>query len=886
MLNFKMALYLIDGSSYVYRAFHAIRGLTDSKGRPTNAIFGFTNTLLKIIRERKPSGIAVAFDSPVPTERHRLFEAYKAHRPKTPDELIEQMPAIRKTVEAMKIEVFETPGYEADDVLATIAEKASAEGAEVYIVTGDKDMLQLISGSVKVYDPIKDRVLDEAYVEEKFGVPPRRVVEFMALTGDAVDNIPGVKGIGEKTAKELLTGFGSLEELLSNTGRIKKERTRKLIEENLDAARLSRKLAEIDRHVPIEINLRDFAVKEPDWDALMGLFRDFEFTSLMKYIPGGLPSGRHYEAVLSTERLSSILKGIKDELSIDTEATDKDPMRAEIVGFSICSGKDEAFYIPLSHNYMGAPRQMEKDEAIALIRPLLEDEALPKIGHNIKYDMMLLKKYGMDFKGPLYDTMVASYLLNPLRANHSLDNISLEYLSRKKKTFAEVAGKEGFSSVIMDDARDYACDDASLTMDLKEELFGRLRDEELEGLYFNIEMPLIRVLASMEEAGMKIDAGKLKDISVKLEGRLASLTKRIYFLAGEEFNINSPKQLGRVLFETMGLKPGKKKKTGYSTDISVLEELSASHELPREILNWRTLYKLKNTYVDVLPALINPATGRVHTSFNQTVTATGRLSSSEPNLQNIPIRGEWGKEIREAFISEKGFCLISSDYSQIELRVLAHISGDEALLNAFRSDMDIHSRTASDIFGVAEKDVNEDMRRAAKGVNFGIIYGISPFGLGEALGVSQEEASDYIKRYFEKHPGVKAYMDETLRQAKEAGFVKTLFGRKRKIPELKSPKTRSSGERLALNSPIQGTAADIIKIAMINIHNSLHGMRARMILQVHDELLFEAPDEETEYVMKIVTKEMEGVKIPLPGGGLPVPLKVEIGRGKNWAEAH
>jgi DNA polymerase-1 len=879
-----MNLYLIDGNSYVYRAFYAIRGLSDSKGRPTNAIYGFTNMLLKIIRERKPDALVVSFDSPHPTERHMLFEEYKAHRPETPDELTQQMPHIRKIIGALRIKTFEMPGYEADDILATLAEKASKEGMEVFIVTADKDMLQILHDSIKIYDPMKDRILDESYVKDKFGVPPSRITEFMALVGDAVDNIPGVKGIGEKTAKELLSEFKALDELIEHPERIKKERLRKLITENIDAIKLSRRLAEINRQVPLEIDLKEFFLKEPDWQMLLSLFKDFEFSSLMKLIPGTPASENHYETVLELNKLKEYLSSVKEEFSFDTETTGKDPIRDSIVGFSICTEKGRAVYVPLMHAYEGAPRQINKKDAIGAIKPLLEDDSIAKIGHNLKYDMLIFKKEGISTKGRLYDTMVASYLLNPLRADHSLENVSLECLSRKKKTFMEVAGKGGFQSVQIPQATEYACDDAELAFELKELLFERLKNEELESVYFDIEMPLIYVLAEMEEAGVKIDAEKLNAISKELDRELDAHKKRIYFLAGGEFNINSPKQLGRVLFETLGLKPGKKKKTGYSTDMSVLEELAKTHELPGEILNWRSLYKLKTTYVDALPALVNPTTGRLHTSFNQTVTATGRLSSSEPNLQNIPVRGHWGKMIREAFTAEEGCLLISADYSQIELRILAHLSRDEALVDSFRRDIDVHSRTASEIFDVPVDKVTSDMRRIAKTVNFGVVYGITPFGLSDTLNVSREEAEKYIEHYFQKHAGVKAYIEGVLSEAREKGYVKTIYGRKRPVPELKSKNanTRLLGERLAVNSPIQGTAADIIKLAMINIAKRLKDLRmkTRMILQVHDELLFESPEEEAQQVMELVKEQMQ------KAAELSVPLKVDIGCGKNWAEAH
>jgi DNA polymerase-1 len=879
-----MALYLIDGNSYVYRAFYAIRGLTDSRGRPTNAVYGFTNMLLRIVRERKPDRLVISFDTPEPTERHRLFEEYKAHRPETPKELIAQLPGIKRMVDAFGIRSIEMPGYEADDVIATLAERAAGKGEDVYIVTGDKDMLQLVGGRIKVYDTMKDKEYDEEAVAERFGVPPRRVTEYMALVGDAVDNIPGVKGIGEKTAKELLGQFGSLDEMLAHADRIKKPRLRKLVTEGVDNMKLSHRLAEINREVPLELGDEDFRVREPDWQALLELFREFEFSSLMRLIPSGPPSDVSYEAVLSEKKLRELTASIKVEFALDTETTGRDPMADTMVGFSLCSEKGRAYYVPLTHGYPGAPAQISRADAAGAIRPLIEDVDIAKTGHNLKFDMLVLRGEGLQMRGRLYDTMVASYLINPMRTEHSLQTVGLEYLSRKKRPFKEVVGKGTFEDVEIGPAADYAAEDAELAFELREVLFNKLKEEGLEGLYLDMEMPLIYVLSEMEAAGIKIDTVRLSALGRELEKELDAIKSRVYFIAGEEFNINSPKQLGRVLFERLGLKPGKKKKTGYSTDVSVLEELARTHELPGEVLNWRSFSKLKNTYVDVLPGLINPRTGRVHTSFNQTVTATGRLSSSDPNLQNIPVRGDWGRRIRECFIAEEGGVILSADYSQIELRILAHLSEDPALVGAFREDLDVHAKTAGEIFGVSLGDVTPDMRRVAKTVNFGVIYGMSPFGLSEALGIPRQEAESYIGQYFARHPGVKAYTERVVEEALGLGYVTTISGRRRPVPELRSrnANTRLLGERLAMNSPIQGTAADIIKIAMIRIHDKIKalGPGTRMTLQVHDELVFECPEGKAGRLGEIVREEMQGAV------ELSVPIQVDIGTGMNWAEAH
>lgn len=885
-----MNLYLVDGNSYVYRAFYAIRGLTNSKGFPTNAIYGFTNTLLKLIREKKPDGVVVSFDSPALTERHRMFKEYKAQRPETPGELVQQLPHIRQMIEAFNIKIFEVPGYEADDLIGTIAKEAAKKGVNVFIVTADKDMLQLIDKNIKIYDPVKDRILDEGYVKEKFGVGTERVTEFMALTGDAADNIPGIKGIGEKTAKELLTTFKGLDEILNHPEMIKKERLRSLIIENADLARLSQKLATIDTAVPVEFDIKEFGLKEPDWLNILSLFKEFEFTSLMKLIPSGVSLERNYEAVLSVDKLKDIASAIKKsttrrEFAFDIEATGKNPMVDSLVGFSLSLEKETGYYVPLCHSYSGAPLQINKTEALNMFAPFFENADIAKIGHNLKYDSMMLRQEGIITNGTLYDTMIASYLINPNKPNHGLAEVAFEYLSYRKKTFAEVLKKRGsFADVPVEEATAYSAEDAVLALELKEILFKILKEADLERVYFEIEMPLIHVLSDMEEAGVKIDVDKLNDISKELSRELDSIQRRIYFLSGEEFNINSPKQLARVLFHGLGLTPGKKTKTGFSTEVGVLEELAASHELPREILTWRSLTKLKTTYVDVLPALINPKTGRIHTSFNQTATATGRLSSSEPNLQNIPIKGEWGKRMRETFIPEKGSLLLSADYSQVELRILAHLSKDDVLIEAFRSGIDVHTKTASEIFGVSADKVTPEMRRTAKTVTFGVIYGISPFGLSETLSISRDEAKKYIEKYFDRHPGVKRYIETVLSDVKQKGYAVTLLGRRRPIPELKSQNqnTRAQGERLAINSPIQGTAADIIKCAMINIWRRLKQDRlsAKMILQVHDELLLEVPESELEIVQDILKTEMETVV------QLEVPLKVDIGYGRNWAEAH
>lgn len=880
-----MDLFLIDGNSYVYRAFFAIKGLSNKEGFPTNAIYGFTNMLLKIIRERRPGGVAVFFDRPEPTARHRMYGEYKAHRPEAPLDLVRQLPCIREMVAAFHVPVFEAPGYEADDLIGTVAKKAENEGHSVFIVTADKDMLQLVDENVRIYDPMKDRILDEQYVRERFGVGPERITDYLALTGDTADNIPGIRGVGEKTAKELLSLFESLDKLLCNPDRIPKERLKKMVTESREIALLSRKLATIDTSAPVEFHSTDLVLREPDWISLLALFRRFEFITLMKLIPSAEYSPREYETIISDSRLKEIVAGFKDEIAFDTETTGRNPLTENLVGISFCTEKEKAFYVPLGHSGVASAQQAEKKSTLEILKPFLGNKEISKIGHNIKYDMIVLGREGVPVAGKLFDTMIAAYLLNPNKSGHSLDEVSFEYLSRRKKSFPEVLKKRAsFAEVGIEEAAAYAAEDAALSYELKSVLFENIRASGLEKVYFDIEMPLIDVLADMERTGIRIDASLLNSMSAEIETEIESVQKRIFFLAGEEFNVNSPKQLGRVLFQSLGLSPSKRTKTGYSTGMDVLEDLSHVHELPGEVLHYRSLTKLKTTYLDVLPTLINPQTGRVHTSFNQTVTATGRLSSSDPNLQNIPIRGEWGKRIRESFIAGEGELLLSSDYSQVELRILAHVSGDRGLLKSFMENVDVHSRTASELYGLPVEKVTSEMRRTAKTVNFGVLYGISPFGLSEALGIGREEAKQYIDRYFDRHIGVREFIDRTIAEAKEKGYVTTLLGRKRPVPELHSSNTntRQQGRRLAVNSPIQGTAADIIKIAMVNIRTRFRheSLRSKMVLQVHDELLIELPQEELGAVTEIVKDEMEGAF------DLAVPLKVDVGHGKNWAEAH
>ncbi len=888
--NSKNNFYIIDGNSYIYRAFYAIRGLSTSTGLPSNAVFGFANMLLKVIKDKSPDLLAIVFDPKGPTRRHSEYKEYKAHRPPMPRDLIPQIPYIHKLVEAFRIPVFVIEGQEADDVIATLARHAESHGMDITIVTGDKDLLQLVGPRIKVYDTLKDKVYEPVDVEERFSVPPDRVVEIMGLMGDASDNIPGVPGIGEKTAQVLIKQYKTIDNLLAHTHEIAKPKLRQSLIEYADLARLSRELALLHADVPVEINYDDLKLKAPDGPALLRILKELEFTALLKYVIQEPEQEVDYRTVLEDKDLQDLVTALSsaEEFCFDTETTSRDAMQAGLVGISFSLRPHHAYYLPLGHSSLGAPKQLGLDRALAVLKPLMEDPAIRKIGQNIKYDLLVLGHYGVRVKGVSFDTMIASYLLNPGKASHSLDSLALEYFNHKTITYAEVTGSGkkqiGFAEVDVQTATRYSGEDADITLRLKQTLAPLLREQKLERLFLDMEMPLMEVLVDMERAGVKINADFLKLMSKKLGLEMAGIEKTIYELAGIEFNINSPKQLAEILFVKLQLTPTKKTKTGFSTNVDVLEELAPVHPLPAEILKFRTLSKLKSTYIDALPLMINPKTGRLHTSLNQTVAATGRLSSSEPNLQNIPIRTEVGREIRRAFIAEQGASLLSADYSQIELRVLAHMSNDPALIRTFQTEEDVHTRTASEIFGLSSDEVTPEMRRKAKAVNFGIIYGISAFGLAQDIGVSNAEAKRYIDDYFAQYPKVREFIDRTIRDARTNGYVSTLFNRRRFIPELTSSAAavRNFGERMAVNTPIQGTAADLIKLAMINIQKRLRreNLGSKMILQVHDELVFEVLDREIEPMKELVKAEMEGVLT------LAVPIRVDMGVGKNWDEVH
>lgn len=889
--NNKYTLVLVDGSNYIFRSFYAIRELSNSKGFPTNAIYGFTNMLMKLKRDFNPRYLAVAFDLKGPTFRHEAFEDYKANRKATPDALIPQIPFIKDIVRGFSIPVLERQGMEADDIIGTLARRCAIEGINIAIVSGDKDMMQLVTGNVVMIDTMKDKTFDVAAVKERFGVEPEKIPEILGLMGDTSDNIPGVPGIGPKGALSLINEYGTVEEVINNAEQIKSAGMKRAVKQFADQARLSRKLAEIKTDVEIDFDLEDARCAEPDAAKIKELFKKFEFSSLLQEfnLKDEAIKGS-YRLILKEVEFAALLEELRHAggFSIDMLLTIEEAMSADIAGMAICLKQGKAFYIPLNHAYDGAPRQLKGADVLENLMPFLADEKIKKSGHDLKNMMIILAEKGVKFLGADMDTMVASYVLDPSQRSFELADVLRKHVSRQILSYRELIGNGAKAlppaGISVEKTTDYVCQRAEGIFKLAGVLSEKINRDGFNHLFHDVEMPLISVLAAMEKKGVLLDLNVFRHLSEET-ARLISLSEeKIYRLAGEKFNINSPKQLQVVLFDKLGLPKGRKIKEGYSTDMEALANLAKTHELPAEILAYRSLAKLKSTYIDALPLLVNRKTGRVHTSYNQTVTATGRLSSSNPNLQNIPIRTLEGKRIRQAFIAPDGWVIIAADYSQIELRVLAHLSGDEALLAAFASGEDVHSRTASDVFGVFPEMVNAEMRRQAKVINFGILYGMSAFGLAKELDVPQKLAQAYIDGYFRKYNGVRNYLDKMLENARSNGFVATMFNRRRYLPELSSsvPSVRQFAERMAINAPIQGTAADLIKMAMLNIAQRLaaKGMKAAMIMQVHDELVLEAPETEKEEVIALVKKEMEGVI------ELRVPLKVDVGAGKNWDEAH
>ena len=891
----RKTLYLIDGSSYIFRAFFGVRQqLSTSKGFPTNALYGFINMLQKVIREEKPDYLVVAFDSPDKTFRHKIYPNYKANRDAPPEELSRQFPYFEPLVKAYGLSSIRRPGFEADDIIGTLAIKGKQKGLEIVIVSGDKDMMQLISPHIYMLDTMKNKKFMDKEVVEKFGVQADKVVEVMGLMGDSSDHIPGVAGVGPKTAAELIRKFGSIEALYKRIDEVEKKNVKEKLERDKENAFMSRELVCIDTAMDLEFNSDLMKLGKVDSAKLKKMFEEFEFVSFLEGMQDGTANSlkidrSEYKTILTEKSFNDLIESLakKKSFAFDVETTSKRPVWARLVGISFSFEDGNAFYLPLAHRYLGVPEQLEFKAVCEKLKPILEDKSIKKCGHNIKYDLIVMSNEGIALDGVDFDTMIASYLLNPSSRGHGLDALTMEYFGHKNLTYKEMTGtgsKEiGFDEVEVDRATEYAAEDSDMTWRLKGKLQPQLKDSTLK-LYKEIELPLLEVLAEIELNGVYVDRKHLKELSSKIDKQLLHLEKDIYVLADEEFNINSPKQLSVILFEKLKLPVVKKTKTGYSTDVSVLEQLAVEHKLPEQVLSYRQLAKLKSTYVDALPGEIFKNTGRVHTSFNQTVAATGRLSSSNPNLQNIPIRSDMGKEIRKAFTAEGDNMLLSADYSQIELRILAHLSKDKALKNAFDKGEDVHARTAADIFGSSLDQVDENSRRMAKAVNFGIIYGLSAFGLSRQLNISRKDAQDFIDQYFSLYSNVKDFMDNTIAEARECGYTLTMFNRRRYLPDLKSDnrQVRESAERIAINSPIQGSAADLIKVAMIRLSRNLKKIKSnsKMILQVHDELLFECPVQEKKEIESLVRKEMEGACT------LSVPLVVDIGWGKNWNEAH
>ncbi|MGB0748975.1 MAG: DNA polymerase I [Magnetospiraceae bacterium] len=911
-------LFLIDGSGFIFRAFHALPPMNRADGTPTNAVFGFCNMLMKLLEDTDADHIAVVFDRARKTFRSEIYKAYKAHRPPPPEELIPQFALVREAVQAFNVAAIDMDGFEADDLIATYARLGVEQGAEVTIVSSDKDLMQLVGDKVTMFDAMKNRVIGPDQVREKFGVGPDRVVDVQALAGDSTDNVPGVPGIGVKTAATLINEYGDLETLLARADEIKQKGRRQKLLDHAQDARISEQLVKLRDDAPEPLPLSALAVHKPDPETLAAFLTEQGFTRILAKVNSAVaaeagsltaeeaPRETAYELVTTEPALKAwIAKTQKaGRVAVDTETTGLNPQRAALVGVSLAVAPGEACYIPLAHVSGGdqgaldlagdggtadRPEQVPMDTAIALLKPLLEDPGVLKIGHNIKYDAHILARHGITI-APIDDTMVLSYVMEGGAHGHGMDELADLYLAYQTIKFSDVAGsgrnQVTFDKVPLDKALDYAAEDADITLRLHRQLRPRLVREHMVTVYETLERPLIPILAEMERAGIKVDATELKRLSDDFAGRLAELEIAIQDLAGRPFNVGSPKQLGEVLFEDMSLPGGKKTKSGaWATGAGVLEKLAEEgHDLPARVLDWRQLAKLKSTYTDTLIEEIHPKTGRVHTSYGMTGTTTGRLSSSDPNLQNIPIRSEEGRKIRHAFVAEPGHVLLSADYSQIELRLLAHVAGIDVLKTAFHEGQDIHALTASQVFGMPLEGMDPMVRRQAKAINFGIIYGISAFGLARQLDIERGEAKNFIDAYFEKYPGIKDYMEQAREQARSKGFVTTLFGRKCHMTGIndRNPNVRGFAERAAINAPIQGGAADIIKRAMIRMPQALidAGLATRMLLQVHDELVFEVPNGEIDAATQTIRQTME------QAAHLSVPLTVDIGTGANWGAAH
>ncbi|GAB4296520.1 MAG: DNA polymerase I [Desulfuromonadia bacterium] len=883
-------LFLVDGSGYLYRAYFAIRHLSSPDGFPTNAIFGVTQMLLKLIRDENPSYLAVVFDAGRQTFRTEIYPDYKANRAAMPDDLRIQIEPLLETIRAFSIPVIQQEGFEADDIIATIATRTATEGRPVVVVTGDKDLMQIVGERITLHDTMKGKRTDRDGVKERFGVLPHQVVDILALMGDASDNIPGVPGIGEKTAIKLIQQYRSLDDLLANADQISGKSGERL-RQFADQARLSQRLATIDRNVPIPFSLEDARISPPDRPKLAELFRRYGFSTLMKELTSeSTLSTDQYRAVLTERDLDQLVVELTTapSFAVDTETTSLSPMDARLVGISISTRPHAAWYIPLRHDGVEGST-LPMDLVMERIAPFLTDPMKMKIGQNLKYDLQIFLNEGVTLSPLSFDTMIASYLVNPGRPNHGLDSLALDLLDHRMISYDEVTAKGTipFARVPIPEATRYAAEDADATLLLYQILSPLLDESGQRELFETVEMPLVSILARMERTGVLLDTELLREMSLRFAERLSELEREIHAEAGHPFNINSTKQLGEVLFGEMKLPTGRKTKlkTGWSTNIDELERLaSLDIRIAHLLIDYRTLAKLKSTYTDTIPSLVHPVTGRVHTSYNQTVTATGRLSSSEPNLQNIPVRTEEGRGIRRAFIAPEGHFLLSADYSQIELRVLAHLSGDPLLCESFDRNEDIHLRTASEIFELFPEMVTPEMRRQAKAINFGVIYGQGAFSLSRQLGVPRSVAEEFITRYRSRYSAAMAFLDGCIRQAREQGHVRTILGRRLPIPDINSANYTARGfaERNAINYPIQGSAADIIKKAMVAIDRRItqEGLESRMIMQVHDELVFEIPEGELDAMKRLVSHEMEHA-VPLS-----VPLTVEMGYGRCWSDAH
>ena len=922
-------LILVDGSSYLYRAYHAFPPLTNSAGEPTGAMYGVLNMLRSLILQYQPSHAAVVFDAKGKTFRDELFEHYKSHRPPMPDDLRAQIEPLHKMVKAMGLPLMAVSGVEADDVIGTLAREAEKMGRPVLISTGDKDMAQLVTPGITLINTMTNTILGPEEVVTKYGVPPELIIDFLALMGDSSDNIPGVPGVGEKTAQALLQGLGGLDTLYSEQDKIAgltfrgaKTMAAKL-EQNKEVAYLSYQLATIKTDVELDLTCEQLQVQQPAAEELLSLFKQYEFKRWITDLEAGkwlqakgarsatkpketlvvdaeeepeeeasILSSEHYETILDEAQLQVWIEKLKQApvFAFDTETDSLDNVSANMVGLSFATEPGVAAYVPVAHDYLDAPEQISRERVLELLKPILEDEKALKVGQNLKFDRGILQNYGIELRGIAFDTMLESYILDSVAGRHDMDSLSDRWLKHKTVTFEQIAGKGKnqltFNQIALEEAGHYAAEDADVTLQLHLKMWPKLqKDAGPLNVFQNIEMPLVPVLSRIERNGVKIDPAVLHKHSEEIALRLNELEQKAHEIAGEPFNLSSTKQLQTILFEKQGIKPLKKTPGGApSTSEEVLEELALDYPLPKVILQYRGLAKLKSTYTDKLPLMINPKTGRVHTSYHQAVAATGRLSSTDPNLQNIPVRNEEGRRIRQAFIAPQDYVIVSADYSQIELRIMAHLSRDKGLLTAFAEGQDIHRATAAEVFGMSLESVTGEQRRSAKAINFGLIYGMSAFGLSRQLNIPRKESQKYMDLYFERYPGVLQYMESTRAQAKEKGYVETLDGRRLYLPDIKSSNAarRAGAERAAINAPMQGTAADIIKRAMIAVDAWLEKEqpRVRMIMQVHDELVFEVHKDDVESVSKKIHELMENsVK-------LDVPLLVEVGSGENWDQAH